>query len=362
MSRSAFHFAFHCAFADGKTLEFVPTVVRPLGLGDLTALSLQADAFVTLQCLTEDPKINGNIVAGMAKMDGRLSFSEKMAIYALVPNGGWLPVPFVSPQHFLLDSNVVANFRKLRQNQNLTDGKAHELWTRFFEQGTALFNAFPYALEGNSRRILNFDEFVQAFEQGAREVARIFPRSQVVRYSPADRRIAYSQLQALHANTPREIEFFCEISPLLEAPTSGAKLRLVADRILAASERAGVNRKSLAVVIALSCLYEDPRSRTRSIGRRILKPKRAYDAGDAYNAICDLRHVELAAAGQALTTHGRFALCTSDKAVASLWCALGIRDVITTVTGTEYTFDFSPELFPRLDEDGIREIAGLLAA
>jgi len=48
--------------------------------------------------------------------------------------------------------------------------------------------------------------------------------------------------------------------------------------------------------------------------------------------------------------------------VASLWCALGIRDIVGTTTGTEYTFDFSPELFPRLNEAAIGEIASLLAA
>jgi hypothetical protein len=174
--------------------------------------------------------------------------------------------------------------------------------------------------------------------------------------------MAYSQLRALHANTPREVDFFCEIGPLLAAPTSGKKLRTVADRILAAAERVGVDRQSIAVLVALSCLYEDPQSRTKSIGRSILKPKSVYVAGQAYNAICDLRHIELAAAGQAWVTRGRFALCTSDKAVASLWCALGIRDFVATAAGTEYTFDFSPELFPRLDEAGIAEVATLLAA
>lgn len=156
--------------------------------------------------------------------------------------------------------------------------------------------------------------------------------------------------------------FLCEISSFLAAPTSGAKLRYAADRILETADRHKVDRQALAVLIALSCLFEDSQSNIKSIGRNILKPTQTYDAGDAFNAICDLRHIELAAFGHAWVTQGRFALCTSDKAVASLWCALGIRDITATATGTEYKFDFSPELFPRLNEAAIGEIASLLAA
>jgi hypothetical protein len=293
-------------------------------------------------------------------MDWRLAFGEPMSIYALVPNGGWLPVPFVSPQHFLLDRNVVANFHKLRENLAFTDRKAYQFWTGFFEQGTALFNPLPYAFEGKACRILSFEDFVHAFEEGVQKIEGILPRSRVVRYSPVHYRMAYAQLQAMHAKTPREIEFICEVCPLLVVPTAATNLRSVAERVLATADRLSVDRQSLAVLTALSCLFEDPSSGTWSIGRKILKPKQTYKAADAYNAICDLRHIELAALGHAWMVNGRFALCTSDRAVASLWCALGIRDVVETATGPEFTIDISSELFPRLTETTISEIANLL--
>lgn len=361
MSQPVFPFSLRSEFTDGQSLDFVPTAVRPLGLAELTALSLEPEAVITLQWLAENPKINGATVTGTAKLDGRLTFNEPVTIFALVPNGGWLPVPFVAPQHFLLDRNVVANFRKLRHNPNFTDRKAHQFWTRFWEQGTVLFNPLPYAFEGKTRRVPDFDEFVQAFDDGVKDIEETFPHSRVVRYSSAHYRLAYSQLHAVHSNTPREIGFFCEISRFLVAPTSDTKLDSVRNRILDAAATHKVDRQSLSVLIALSCLFENPQSSIKSIGRRILKPSQTFDVGDAYNAICDIRHIELAATGHAWVTEG-FALCTSDRAVASLWCALGIRDVIATATGTEYTFDFSPELFPRLQDTAIREIASLLAA
>jgi len=362
MNQPHFPFSFRGEFADGQSAEFVPTAVRPFGVSELRTLSQQSDAVLVLQCLADNIRVNGDTVAGMANAKARLSFSEDMAIYALVPNGGWLPLPFVSPQQFLLDRNVVANFRKLRENKRFTDRTAYAFWTQFFEQSTPLFSPLPYAFEGEARRIPSLQDFVEMWDRGVKEIEETFPRSCVVRYSPEQYRIAHAQLEAMHENTPREIEFLCEISPLLAVPTAHAKVRAITGRILEAADRLNVDRQSLAVVTALSCLCENPRSGTPSIGRGILKPAPTYSAGDAYNAICDLRHIELAASGHAWVTAGKFALCTSDKAVALLWCALGIRDVVATAEGAEYAFDFSQELFPRLTEVAIGEMAGMLAA
>ncbi len=349
-------------FADGQSVEFVPTAVQPLGLNELATLARQPDASITIQWLADDPKINGDMVPGIARMSHRITFNEAMAIYALVPNGGWLPVPFVSPACFLLDRNVVANFRKLRLNQNFRDQDALRLWTAFFDQGAGVFNPLPYAFEGSLRRVQTFEEFVREFERGVQEIEDTFPRCTIVRYSATQYRAAFEQFVAIHAKTPLEMAFLCEISPVLTEPTSDAKLRTAVEQILATADRFNVARQSLAVLLALSSLYEDPRFGS-SIGRQILKPKHTYGPPNAYNAISDLRHIELAALGHAWATNAQFALCTCDRAIASLWCALAIRDVIETATGPEFTIDYSSDLFPRLtDVAALSEIASLLSS
>jgi hypothetical protein len=353
-------FSLRHEIGDGQTMEFVPEIMQPLGPEELTALSKQPDAVITLRFLAENPKINGNAVAGTAKVDQRMRFTEPMKIYALVPNGSWLPVPFVSPPRFLLDRNVVGNFQRLRSRQSFPDEAAYRLWTAFFEQGAGLFNPLPYAYEGSARRLQSFDEFVAEFEQGVREIAETFPRCAVVRYSASHYRAAYAQLLAMNEKTAPETEFICDICSLIVETTADSKLRSVTDQILSAADRFGVDRQSLAVLLALSCLFEDRHSGA-SIGRQILKPKKNYGPADAYNALSDLRHIELAALGHAWVANGSFALCTSDRAVASLWCALGIRDVVETATGPEFTIDYSSALFPRLtDDDAPKEIVALL--
>jgi hypothetical protein len=56
-----------------------------------------------------------------------------------------------------------------------------------------------------------------------------------------------------------------------------------------------------------------------------------YSAEDAYNAISDLRHIELAALSQAVLPDRAFALCTNDRGLALFWSALEFRGTATEV-------------------------------
>jgi hypothetical protein len=173
--------------------------------------------------------------------------------------------------------------------------------------------------------------------------------------------MVYSVLLTIHTKTPREISFLCEAAQIVLPYARDAKLRSLADRILAMADRHHVDRQSLVVLVLLSCIYANPKAPAAdSIGRMILKPKQDFGPADAYNAISDLRHIELAALGHAhIATDARFALCTSDVGVASLWCALGIRDITETAEETEFTVDYMPELLPRLTD--LKEIGHMLA-
>lgn len=361
MSQPAPNLSFRAAFADGQSLGFCPKAIRPYGLSEIRALARERNPSLTLECLADNPIVNGETVNGTGRLRGRITFTEPAKIFALVPNGGWFPVPFASPQHFLLDRNVVANFHKLRRRENFSDRASYEHWTGFFDQGTAFFNPLPYAFEGSAKRIPGFEEFVQAFERGVRELQTAFPNCRVVRYSASQYRMVYSVLLTIHTKTPREIAFLCEAAQIVLPYASDAKLRSLADRILALADRHNVDRQSLALLVVLSCIYANPKAPAADyIGRMILKPTQDFGPADAYNAVSDLRHIELAALGYAhIATDSGFALCTSDMGVASLWCALGIRDMTETAGETEFTVDYLPELFPRLTD--LEEIAHMLA-
>lgn len=90
--------------------------------------------------------------------------------------------------------------------------------------------------------------------------------------------------------------------------------------------------------------------RSRQIGRRVLKPKPQYTANDAHNALTDLNHLELLIATRAIEHDGTFGLCTQDKGLAMLWCALAPRYASYLSPGIEYIVKLDKRLLARLDD------------
>ena len=130
----------------------------------------------------------------------------------------------------------------------------------------------------------------------------------------------------------------------------------VAEAIVRASDKFELNRASLASLAVFSCLYEDVSGTIPAIGRQILKPKAAYSEAEAFNALSDLRHIELAAAGQAIFKQEAFALCTCDKPMALLWSALFAHGELSPNGTIELTFELTNDLFSRLSPDELLDL------
>ena len=147
-------------------------------------------------------------------MDATMSFNEQPFPFALVP-GGWLPLPFVIPSKFLVDRNVVAAFRKLRDRPERQDLQAFQWWTRFFDEGTGTFSPLPYAWEGGFRRTPSFSEFVAAFEEGASELRNALPKVQVISLADEHYRAAHQLVVAMVPRAKREADFLCAACPMI---------------------------------------------------------------------------------------------------------------------------------------------------
>lgn len=74
------------------------------------------------------------------------------------------------------------------------------------------------------------------------------------------------------------------------------------------------------------------------------------------NALADLRHIELAGAGQTLLPE-KFALCTCDFALAGFWSALALRGDARGSGQVEFTYDLTPDLLHRLEHPGLAALA-----
>jgi hypothetical protein len=107
--------------------------------------------------------------------------------------------------------------------------------------------------------------------------------------------------------------------------------------------------RSLVVLAILSCLYERIDGSGFTAARKIIKPRTTYTRQNAYNALSDLRALEIFVSGLGFQ-RGPFALCTCDRAIAAFWCGLNAHDHRWENEQFSFTMGLTEDLFPRLGE------------
>lgn len=347
-------------FSEGGGVDFDPIAVKPFDAQTLLAQASDDLVALDLEIQSDGAVVNGAQREGIATFRTRVTFPQSVNVFSLV-EGGWLPMPFTIPARFLVDRNIVILLRRIREGNLVSTSEALHWWTRLFDQGSALFNPLLYAWEGGARRKPTRREFEESFQEGAAEIALALPACAVVRYGAREFDAAYGQLEAFDRRGDRELRFLTEACIAISDRPSAPQLWRRAREVLLLADKHGVRRGSLPSLAALSCVFEEAQGTVPSIGRRLLKPKPSYTEADAFNALSDLRHVELTAAGRVIFGAESFALCTCDRALAMFWSALSMRGEAIDADKMEFTYDLTRDLFTRLDEQGILDLRDMLA-
>jgi len=155
----------------------------------------------------------------------------------------------------------------------------------------------------------------------------------------------------MRADFERKQAFVLDVAPALASSTSH---RLMADRwaqALAAADRHGVRRTSLVVLAVLSSIVV-PNS--ASPAKRLLKFGPGHAEGDIYNALADLRSLEILINLPALYPEERPALLTADKALALFWVGIQAHPLWRTDEGVSFYLAPLEELLPATPSPGGR--------
>lgn len=342
-----------------RSVEMVPTFIRPFGVSAIRVLEENDESPLEMELQANDVLLDGKKKPGRATVNTKIVFNQPTTIYSLV-RGGWVPMPFSIPPRFLVDRNVVISLRRIREGKIFANAQSLFFWTRFFAQGTGTFSPLPYAFEAGFRRKPTMSEFAAAYDEGVTELRNAIPNCDVIRLSEPNFRVAYALLEAFDRRSEQEISFLQAACPKV-AQRSGRKNEWeVANAVVRLADQHKVNRASLASLAVLSCLFEDVHGNPSAIGRQVLKPKRNYSKEEAFNALSDLRHIEIAAACQGYFESSPFSLCTRDRALALLWSALSPRGKSSSGDSMELTFNLTEDLFSRLHEHELRQLMQLL--
>ena len=137
-----FPFAFHGEFNGHRSIELIPTVIRPFGISEIRALEKNDASPLEMEIHADGVLIDGKKKLGHATVKTKITFNKSTTLYALV-RGGWVPMPFALPSRFLVDRNVIISLRRIREGKFVENAESLQWWTQFFAQGSGIFNPLP---------------------------------------------------------------------------------------------------------------------------------------------------------------------------------------------------------------------------
>lgn len=287
-----------------------------------------------------------------------IEFRRRTSIYALV-EGGWLPVPFVPPGIFIIDQNVLIILAKIADGRIRPD--YHDIWHSFLNNPRLVINPVFCAWEGNLRRVPTYSEFCDYFDEASARISAALPKASVIKFEEMHYQAAYTSITDFTERQKKETEFLLYAVPLITVRASTSRLKEYQKKLVNKAKELGLNDRSLVVLATFSCLFDRRDGSGYQVGRRILKPHRNYTDEDAYNALSDLRSVELTICSRAVMRES-LTLCTRDRALAAFWCLINPQAVTVENGKFTYSLSFAEDLFPRLSHEElgnfVRELGG----
>ncbi len=347
---------------EGDTLEANVTEFVPLSYSDLAEIQDKKNSNKKLRIVanSDEHTRNDQKNTEQSKLSFNVNFPHQVSIIALV-DGGWLPPPFVMSKLFIVDHNVVTVFKKINNGSQRLDHVASEWWMRFLTDKNVVVNPVLYALEGCKRKAPTFSEFIRYFDEAVVEIKKAVPGVSVINYQGIHYKAAYSIIKELGDNLTKEARFLLDVMPLIRNRVATKRLAEVRNQIITIAKDHDACQ-SLAVLVVLSCLYESDKENSIPVARKILKRKRPgpYAIEDAYNALNDLRALQLAISARGVSNE-KFSFCTHDVGLALLWC--GLSPSLSDYVGSNVTIDFkfSKHIFPRLPADSVEELKSELS-
>jgi hypothetical protein len=192
------------------------------------------------------------------------------------------------------------------------------------------------AIEGNSRSAPEPDAVQAQIEELSAKIQKALP-SATLMVGPDSLKGAVGLLNDTSDAFERKQRLLLQLAPMLAAPVSQANVDSRWEQIMTALDTAGVNRNSLLSVALISVLTNPGGS---CAARRILKFHPGYNAGDAYNALCDLRSLDILITLFSVFPTEFIQVCTADRSLALFWVGLGASGFQRT--GNTTRFELNP--------------------
>lgn len=342
----------------GNDLAVQPDAIAPFDLEALLGTQKEGSPGLPLTIRSTDAWLGDDDIQGQATITTTIEFHQSPKPYVLVP-GGWSPLALSPTRHFLIDRNILSLLGQLESGISNPRLERFSWWWALLDQAGVSLNPLPSAFEGGHQQALSYEEFVREFDSAVDRLRRAVKEAEVVRLGEEGLRAAFAEVQAIQGRQSREADFLVAICPATLANVVKREHRRQAcEEILNDLQERRLDPFSLVSLCVMSALYRTVSGGDYSIGQKLLKPTPGYTPQDAYNALSDLRHLEIAAIATGLFLQPP-ALLTEDTALTALWTVLRPKGTITA-QGCALVLEVDPALFTGLHPRDAERLVQLL--
>lgn len=329
----------------GREVAFRDVEFRPLQYADLAAL--RPGDKVTIPLDFRNGKVvysdfPGLTVESYGSGTSTLISTHTSKAIGLV-KGGWLPPGLANRAGLVIlpDRCTISDLKgRFANGAKKADADDKDFLDFLAEPGIQI-NPLLHALEGNQNRNPTPDLVAEQLNEAIETFRSILPNAKILGIDAAERISGIAQ--DTEAVMSAKENFLMQIASRLAPPTSARNRDALWREVLAVADDCGVQRVSLVVFAALSSIVAPM---GHSPAKRLLKLRNGYSSANAYNALADLRSLEILMSLFSLFPDQKLMLCTSDRDMALFWAGLRASDF--DWSGEHPKFNLSPvaELLP----------------
>jgi hypothetical protein len=245
-------------------------------------------------------------------------------VFGLVP-GGWLPAAVCESTLMLPDANLAGSFSLLDDEASRFRAQTHLRDVPLMTLGTNLISPMLAAFEAGEGQLPSREELADRVINVAERLQRGFPGRRVVYPTREVINAGFAIIQEILPAHKRDTAFLREVYPLIAHYGKDADLERLHSEVDEAAARSGVRRTTFLYMLVVDCLYDEgavKKSQQRP-GRLVLKPKRAFNEADLFNALSDVMHLEFLCKAHMVDADEQPVLCTMDHGMVQAWALLG---------------------------------------
>ncbi|SEN97848.1 hypothetical protein [Pseudomonas sp. ok266] len=330
----------------GRITTFEGVELQPLRYSDLAGMKLDGPVNIPLNWsgarIVENDILELSI-GDMANLRTHLESQYANKAIGLV-RGGWLPSGLALREDMVVmpDRCTISELASRYRDGKKT--RAGEDFLDLFQGKPVRIHPGLFALEGNKRRIPTPQQVAEQWAEASRKVRVALPEAQLTPDSAVEGLVGL--LEDMRESMARKVQFLCQVAPRLQSPISSRRRAEIWRQVLEVAHDCGLQRHTLVVLAALSIVCVENGA---GPAKRLIKPSRHYSAEDAYNALADLRALELLINFYALFPQEQIMLCTGDKNLALFWAGIRASGFMRGANGSViYTLSPVEALLPNV--------------